>query len=264
MDLSEAIGLINQHNATLQKALADGKDLKESYLNFNMRLVALEQQRTGANPGAAQRAAPAESAGFVFAKSLDLAELRKHKTSGAIAVPRFFTRAIAPDLATAGTIAQLPPAMVPAWRPLLRNYLNVVPMSTTSFQFAREEAFTNAAFHGVPEALRARGALVFMLNVYETLDREIKMEELARLDAADPGIIVFHSPSAVEAVYSSAAPGSVRRWQKADLVAIGSTTLASCRGVRSDRIWECREPSDAALVTLITSMTNKVTEEKRA
>jgi len=116
----------------------------------------------------------------------------------------------------------------------------------------------------LPEALRARGALVFMLNVYETLDRELKMEELARLDAADPGIIVFHSPSAVEAVYSSAAPGSVRRWQKADLVAIGSTTLASCRGVRSDRIWECREPSDAALVTLITSMTNKITEEKHA
>ena len=116
----------------------------------------------------------------------------------------------------------------------------------------------------LPEALRARGAEVLTFSVYETLDRDLKVGELARLDAADPGLIVFHSPSAVETVYSSAGPGSVRRWQKADLVAIGSTTVASCRRVRTDRIWESPEPSDTALVTLITSLTHKITEEKRA
>ena len=116
----------------------------------------------------------------------------------------------------------------------------------------------------LPEALRARGAEVMMFSVYETLNRELDASDLVRLEAAEPGFVLFHSPSAVEAVFSSAANMAVRRWQKADLVAIGPATLASCRRMRSDRIWECSEPSDTALVALIGSMTNRITEEERA
>jgi len=116
----------------------------------------------------------------------------------------------------------------------------------------------------LPEALRARGANVVTFGVYETLDRELAPSELAQLEGADPGCIVFHSPSAVPAVFSPAAPLALRGWQRADLVAIGPATVARCREVRADRVWECAEPSDAALLALITRVMHRITQEKSA
>jgi len=121
-----------------------------------------------------------------------------------------------------------------------------------------------SARHLLPETLRGRGALVVTFSVYETLDRTLGSEELARLNGAQPGWVIFHSPSAVEVVFSGAAATVVKRWQTADLVAIGPATLDRCRRERMDRVWECSEPSDTGLVALITSISNRMTEERRA
>jgi len=48
------------------------------------------------------------------------------------------------------------------------------------------------------------------------------------------------------------------------LVAIGPATVARCREVRADRVWECAEPSDAALLALITRVMHRITQEKSA
>jgi uroporphyrinogen-III synthase len=115
----------------------------------------------------------------------------------------------------------------------------------------------------LPEALRARGALVTTLAVYETLDRKLGPEDLARLDAAEPGFIVFHSPSAVDAVFSAVTPEAVGRWKRAYLVAIGPATSDRCRWARAQRTVVCPEPSDAAVVAVITSITECLEEGKR-
>ena len=113
----------------------------------------------------------------------------------------------------------------------------------------------------LPDALRARGANVVTFGVYETVNRELSPNDLTRLNGRDPGCIVVHSPSAVDAVFSTDAPAAVRRWQSANVVAIGPATVARCRGVRTDRVWECAEPTDAALIACITQVTHRITED---
>ena len=114
----------------------------------------------------------------------------------------------------------------------------------------------------LPQELRARGADVITFCVYETLDRMLEPAEMERLRAADPGFIVFHSPSAVEAVFHGLTLGTLLRWQDANLVAIGPATLTACLEVRTDRVWESPKPSDASLIGLITSIANRMTEER--
>jgi uroporphyrinogen-III synthase len=121
-----------------------------------------------------------------------------------------------------------------------------------------------SARHSLPDALRARGAEVVTLGVYETLDRGLSADERAKLNAAVPGVVVFHSPSAVDAVFAENAPEEVRRWQSADLVAVGPATASQCRRERSERVWECSEPSDTALLALLASVGKRTPQEKRA
>jgi len=121
-----------------------------------------------------------------------------------------------------------------------------------------------SARHVLPDALRARGAEVVTLGVYETLDRVASVDELAKLNAATPGAVVFHSPSAVDVVFAKNASEEVRRWQGADLVAVGPVTAVQCRRQRSERVWECTEPSDLALLALLASIGKRVPQEKRA
>ena len=120
-----------------------------------------------------------------------------------------------------------------------------------------------SARNSLPQELRARGAFVSTFCVYETLDRMLGPAEMDRLRRAEPGFIVFHSPSAVEAVFRGLTLGTLLRWRDADLVAIGPTTLARCREERTDRVWESSNPSDASVIALITSIANQNTGEKR-
>lgn len=106
----------------------------------------------------------------------------------------------------------------------------------------------------LPETFKERGADVQVLLVYETCDRALSADDEARLNEAEPGAIVFHSPSAVEAVFSKVAPASVRRWQNALLLAIGASTAARAREMGLDRVREATEPSDPALVSLLGSL----------
>ena len=104
------------------------------------------------------------------------------------------------------------------------------------------------------QALQERGADVQTFSVYETLDRVLTVEDEAHLNEAEPGAIVFHSPSAVDAVFSKNVPASVRRWYDVALVGIGATTAARCREFRPDHVHEAGEPSDPALAALLVSL----------
>ena len=106
----------------------------------------------------------------------------------------------------------------------------------------------------LPETLRERGADVHVFSVYETSDRVLTPADEAQLNEAEPGAVVFHSPSAVEAVFSKGVSSAVRRWHDAEFVAIGPSTAARCRKVRLDRVHETSEPSDTALVSLLVSL----------
>ena len=104
------------------------------------------------------------------------------------------------------------------------------------------------------ETLRKRGADVVLFSVYETRDRVLTAEDEARLNDAEPGAIVFHSPSAVEAVFANGAPVAMRRWLSAELAAIGPSTAARAREMGLDCVLEASEPSDQALVSLLVSL----------
>ena len=106
----------------------------------------------------------------------------------------------------------------------------------------------------LPETLRERGADVHVFSVYETSDRILTPPDETQLNEAEPGAVVFHSPSAVEAVFSKGMSPAVRRWHDAEFVAIGSSTAARCRMARLDRVHETPEPSDTALVSVLVSL----------
>ncbi|HET9234855.1 MAG TPA: uroporphyrinogen-III synthase, partial [Candidatus Eisenbacteria bacterium] len=106
----------------------------------------------------------------------------------------------------------------------------------------------------LPQTLRERGADVQVFTVYETRDRVFTTSDEAHLNEAESGAVVFHSPSAVDAVYSKAETTSVRRWLGAELVAIGPTTAARAREKGLDRVHEAPEPSDPALLSLLVSL----------
>jgi len=79
----------------------------------------------------------------------------------------------------------------------------------------------------LPEELGRAGAKVAVFKVYDTIERTLTADEIARLARTRPGGIVLHSPSAAEAVFRAAQPAPVGRWRReAALVAIGETTAA--------------------------------------
>lgn len=105
----------------------------------------------------------------------------------------------------------------------------------------------------LPDTLRARGAAVDVYPVYETTERVPTAADAELLERAEPGAIVLHSPSAVEAVFSPRATPSVRRWHDADLVTIGPATSRRCRELGRDRVLECAAPSDIAVIAVVAS-----------
>ncbi len=111
-----------------------------------------------------------------------------------------------------------------------------------------------SATRALPEALAGRGALVSVVPVYETVDRPLTPPELRRLAEAVPGVVVFHSPSAVEAVFSPVAADPVLRWRESAVaLAIGPATFRRLGELGARRMAQCREPSDAEVVVVVTA-----------
>jgi len=70
----------------------------------------------------------------------------------------------------------------------------------------------------------------------------------------DPGAIVFHSPSAVDAVAQVSDP-AVGRWRtEATWVAIGETTAGRCRETGEHEVVSSPEPSDPGVVAALASI----------
>jgi uroporphyrinogen-III synthase len=107
----------------------------------------------------------------------------------------------------------------------------------------------------LPEELNRAGAQVSTFQVYDTRDRPLTADDLARLDAATPGAMLFHSPSAAEAVFRKEQPRAVNRWRdEAPAIAIGETTRKRLAQLGARQIFASRQPSDAGvLMTLMDS-----------
>jgi uroporphyrinogen-III synthase len=112
-----------------------------------------------------------------------------------------------------------------------------------------------SALEELPEELSRAGAQVSTFQVYDTRARPLVDDELARLDAATPGAMLFYSPSAAEAVFQEQQPAAVVRWRDtASCVAIGETTRRRLAQLGARQVFISREPSDAGvLATLMDS-----------
>lgn len=109
-----------------------------------------------------------------------------------------------------------------------------------------------SARESLPKALAERGAEVHVLPVYAVTDRVLPDDELNALAAAQPGVVIYHSPSAVEAVFSPAACPEVSRVRdQARSVAIGPSTAAALRRAGATDITECASPDDEALIEAV-------------
>lgn len=114
---------------------------------------------------------------------------------------------------------------------------------------------SGSATKRLPAALRSRGAEVSAFAVYETLTRVLSRREIEALEKAAPGAIVFHSPSAAEAVFASNVPAVVKQWKNAaPAVSIGPVTSARLRGLGAGTVTECREPTDEAVVRALADL----------
>lgn len=102
----------------------------------------------------------------------------------------------------------------------------------------------------LPEALGERGARVLPFRVYRTLDRTPGDAGIAQLDAHRPGWIVYHSPSAVDAV-AALRLSAVERWRlEASAVAIGPVTAARAKE-QGGAVLIATAPGDEELVQLL-------------
>ncbi len=107
----------------------------------------------------------------------------------------------------------------------------------------------------LPEALSRRGAEVSVFQVYETVDRELSPQEQANLDGTIPGAAVFHSPSAVEAVFAAGAPAAAVRWRdEATAVSVGPATSRRLSELGTKKVAQCSRPSDASLVAAVIAL----------
>jgi uroporphyrinogen-III synthase len=112
-----------------------------------------------------------------------------------------------------------------------------------------------SATRDLPDALRPRGAEVFVLPVYETLVRAPSGDDLAALDGAIPGAAVLHSPSSADALHDAGAPPAVRRWAAAAVsVSIGPVTTRRLEELGVMRMAECPEPTDGAVAATVTAL----------
>ena len=104
----------------------------------------------------------------------------------------------------------------------------------------------------LPEELNRAGAQVTTFQVYDTRDRRLMADELALLEAATPGAMLFHSPSAAEALFRADQPAPVARWRdSATCVAIGETTRRRLAQLGARQIFVSRQPSDAGVLTAL-------------
>ncbi len=113
-----------------------------------------------------------------------------------------------------------------------------------------------SATRTLPEGLRTAGASVRTFQVYETADRRLPSGDLERLGAGEPGAAIFHSPSAVDALFSPPdhvfprkAGDLARAWrEEAAAVAIGPVTARRLRDHGAVRVETCDTPSDEDLL----------------
>jgi len=117
-----------------------------------------------------------------------------------------------------------------------------------------------SATRELPEALAAAGARVLAFQVYETADRRLSPEDLRELGAGEPGAVIFHSPSAAEALYAAPVgrvfpegdPGAARAWrERAVPVAIGPVTARRLDELGAAGVLTCAEPSDEAIIAVL-------------
>ena len=107
----------------------------------------------------------------------------------------------------------------------------------------------------LPEELRRASAAVTSFKVYDTTERQLTASELGRLESAAPGAILFHSPSAADAVFGDHQLDIVRAWREAaPSIAIGETTSRRLAELGARQILTCKEPSDAGVVATLAAI----------
>jgi len=116
----------------------------------------------------------------------------------------------------------------------------------------------------LPPALAERGAEVEVFEVYAVRARSAGPGLWEPLAKAEPGAIVFHSPSAVDAVVQVSDP-AVGRWRtEATWVAIGETTAGRCRETGEHEVVSSPEPSDPGVVAALASIGTLGVREREA
>jgi uroporphyrinogen-III synthase len=106
----------------------------------------------------------------------------------------------------------------------------------------------------ISPALASAGAEVERFGVYDVQAVSARPERWEPLAARTPGAIVFHSPSAVEAVARETAVPVVRWRGSAVWVAIGETTATRCDRLGGRKVVRCAEPSDPGVVAALASI----------
>jgi uroporphyrinogen-III synthase len=105
----------------------------------------------------------------------------------------------------------------------------------------------------LPIFLEGGGARVESFAVYATLDRPLTAEDAAALAGAPPGVVVLHSPSAVDALFRADQPEPVAVWRdRARFLAIGPRTLERLGERGRGRALVCPEPSDEAVLGVLS------------
>jgi len=103
----------------------------------------------------------------------------------------------------------------------------------------------------LPDALRGAGATVQVFGVYRTAARSLTANERSALAGALPGASVFHSPSAVDAVFGPGAPAEILAWRDAAAVAVGPTTALRLEAAGAPRIVTAGDPSDRGVLAAL-------------
>jgi len=106
----------------------------------------------------------------------------------------------------------------------------------------------------LPEFLRMAGASVETFGVYRNLDREPEAQERVRLQTADPGAVVLHSPSGAAAFRRLTASGPLVPWWSAPAVALGPTTARRLQDLDCPHVRLSPTPSDGGVLSALAGI----------
>jgi uroporphyrinogen-III synthase len=109
-----------------------------------------------------------------------------------------------------------------------------------------------SATRELPDYFRQEGARVSVIGVYENRVRTLDADDERALQAARPGAVLLHSPSAGEALSAHLDNPVVRRWwEAASLLAIGPVTARRLEALGASAVAICEEPSDEGVIAAL-------------